>query len=124
MGMIYLGDHIAFWLFAAVFVAFLSIAILFARLLGPLKPNPIKESTYECGQAPYRRALNFRIAGFARYFGYAVVFFALDAFSWMVLTSAITLSSKPVSISIASFYVLIVLLGIGYFLSEFRKVVG
>jgi NADH:ubiquinone oxidoreductase subunit 3 (subunit A) len=122
--MIYLEDYIAFWLFAAIFIAFLSIAILFARLLGPLKPNPIKENIYECGQAPYGRALNFRIAGFARYFGYAVVFFALDAFSWMVLTSAISLASRPEFISTTSLYILVVLFGIGYFLSELRRVVS
>ncbi|MBS7637507.1 NADH-quinone oxidoreductase subunit A [Candidatus Bathyarchaeota archaeon] len=121
--MIYLGDHIAFWLFAAVFVAFLSIAIIFARWIGPLKPNPIKENIYECGQTPFGRALNFRITGAVRYFGYAVVFFALDAFSWMVLTSAMSISTRPESMAISSLYILIVLVGVGYFLSELRRVV-
>lgn len=121
--MIYLGDHVAFWLFAAVFVAFLSLAIIFARWIGPLKPNPIKENIYECGQAPFGRALNSRITGAVRYFGYAVVFFALDAFSWMVLTSAMSISIRPESIAISSLYILIVLVGVGYFISELRKVV-
>ncbi len=121
--MIYLGDYIAFWLFAAIFVAFLSLAIIFARLIGPLKPNPIKENIYECGQTPFGRALNLRITGAVRYFGYAVAFFALDAFSWMVLTSAISTSIRPEAMAISSLYVLIVLVGIGYFLSELRKVV-
>ncbi len=121
--MIYLGDHVAFWLFAAVFVAFLSLAIIFARWIGPLKPNPIKENIYECGQTPFGRALNFRITGAVRYFGYAVVFFALDAFSWMVLTSAMSISSRPESMAFSSLYILIVLAGVAYFLSELRKVV-
>lgn len=122
--MIYLGDYIAFWIFAAVFVAFLSSAIILARWIGPLKPNPIKENIYECGQTPFGRALNFRITGVVRYFGYAVVFFALDAFSWMLLTSAMSISIRPESMGISSLYLLIILVGVGYFLYELRKVVG
>ncbi|MBS7652511.1 NADH-quinone oxidoreductase subunit A [Candidatus Bathyarchaeota archaeon] len=121
--MIYLGDYIAFWLFAAIFVAFLSIAIIIARLIGPIKPNPIKENIYECGQTPFGRALDFRITGAVRYFGYAVVFFALDAFSWMILTSAMSISSRPEAMAISSLYILIVLVGVGYFLHELREAV-
>jgi len=121
--MLYIGDHLAFWVFTAVFIAFLSVAILIARLFGPIKPNSIKQNIYECGQAPFGRASGFRITGIVRYFGYAVVFFALDAFSWVVLTAAISIKFSLETVTAVSVYTLIVLVGIGYFLAELRKMV-
>lgn len=121
--MIYLEGYLAFWIFTLIFIAFLSVTILIARLFGPIKPNPIKQSTYECGQAPFGKASSFRITGITRYFGYAVVFFALDAFSWVVLMAAMSITFSPETIAVVSVYTLIVLVGIGYFLSELRKLV-
>lgn len=121
--MIYIGDYIAFWVFTAIFIAFLGSAILIARLIGPVKPNPVKQNIYECGQAPFGRASSFRITGITRYFGYAVVFFALDAFSWVVLTAAMSINFSLEAIAIVSVYTVIVLIGIGYFLSELNKLV-
>ena len=121
--MLYIGDHLAFWIFSTIFIAFLGSAILIARLIGPLKPNPTKGTIYECGQEPFGRASSFRITGITRYFGYAVVFFALDAFSWVVLTAAMSIAFSRETISIVSVYTLIVLIGIGYFLSELNKLV-
>ena len=121
--MLYIGDYIAFWIFTAIFIAFLAFAILIAWLLGPLKPNPTKGTIYECGQEPFGSASDFRITGIARYFGYAVVFFALDAFSWVVLTAAMSINFSLEAIAIVSVYTVIVLIGIGYFLSELKKLV-
>lgn len=121
--MIYIGGYLAFWIFTAIFLVFLGVAILIARLIGPLKPNPIKSTIYECGQEPFGKASGFRITGTTRYFGYAVVFFALDAFSWVVLMAATSITFTLKSIAIVSVYTFIVLIGIGYFLSELKKLV-
>jgi len=121
--MIYISGDIAFWIFTGIFVAFLSIAILIARLIGPIKKNPIKETTYECGQKPFGSARDFRFTGITRYFGYAVVFFALDAFAWIVLTAAISLTLNSSAILIVLVYTSIVLVGIVYFLAELKKLV-
>lgn len=121
--MIYIGDYLAFWIFTAIFIVFLGSTILIARLIGPVKPNPVKQNIYECGQAPFGKASGFRITGITRYFGYAVVFFALDAFSWVVLTAAMSIAFSPETIIIVSIYTLIVLVGIGYFLAELSKMV-
>jgi len=121
--MVYISGYIAFWIFTGIFVAFLSIAILIARLIGPIKQNPIKETTYECGQKPFGSARNFRMTGITRYFGYAVVFFALDAFAWIVLTAAISLALNSSAILIVLVYISIVLVGIVYFLAELKKLV-
>ncbi len=123
MGMIYIGDHLAFWIFTTTQIGFLAVAIIAARLIGPKKPNEIKGTIYECGQAPFGAAKDYKILGITRYFGYAVVFFALDAFAWVILTAAMSINFNLETISIVTVYIVIVLVGIGYFLSELKTLV-
>ncbi len=121
--MIYIGDHLAFWAFASIEIGFLAIAIIVARLISAKKPNKIKATIYECGQNPVGEARSYRMLGITRYFGYAVVFFALDAFAWVVLTAAMSINFTLQTIAIVSLYVLVVLVGVGYFLAELNKLV-
>ena len=108
----------SFWAFAIIDFAFLALAIVAARLVSPKKPNEKKVTTYECGQDPFGEARGFRITGISRYFGYAVAFFALDAFGWMVLTSALSVEVSVGLIKIIAIYSLVVFSGIAYFLHE------
>jgi NADH:ubiquinone oxidoreductase subunit 3 (subunit A) len=121
--MIYIGDHLAFWAFASIEIGFLAFAIIVARLIGAKKPNKIKATIYECGQDPVGEARSYRMLGITRYFGYAVVFFALDAFAWVILTAAMSINYTLETIAIVSLYVLVVLVGVGYFLAELNKLV-
>jgi NADH:ubiquinone oxidoreductase subunit 3 (subunit A) len=121
--MIYIGDHLAFWIFTTTEIGFLAFAIIVARLIGHKKPNEIKATIYECGQEPFGAARDYKILGITRYFGYAVVFFALDAFAWVILTAAMSINFNLKTISIVSVYVAVVLVGIGYFLTELKKLV-
>jgi NADH-quinone oxidoreductase subunit A len=121
--MIYIGDHLAFWAFASIEISFLAFTIIIARLLSAKKPNKIKATIYECGQDPVGEARSYRMLGITRYFGYAVVFFALDAFAWVVLTAAMSISVTLETVAIVSLYVLVVLIGVGYFLAELNKLV-
>jgi NADH:ubiquinone oxidoreductase subunit 3 (subunit A) len=121
--MIYIGDHLAFWIFTAVEIGFLSFAIIVARLISAKKPNRIKETIYECGQEPMGAAKDYRLLGIVRYFGYAVVFFALDAFAWVVLTAAISIKFSLDAIASVSIYLFVILIGVGYFLSELNNLV-
>lgn len=113
----------AFWIFTGIELGFLSMAILAARLISPKKPNETKTTIYECGQEPYGEARSFRLLGITRYFGYAVAFFALDAFAWMILTSAISVSFTLETLSILVTYSFIVALGLAYFLVERKNLV-
>jgi NADH:ubiquinone oxidoreductase subunit 3 (subunit A) len=113
----------AFWVFASIELGFLSVAILAARLISAKKPNKTKTTIYECGQKPYGEARSFRILGITRYFGYAVAFFALDAFAWIILTSAISVSFTLETLSILLMYSLIIALGLAYFLVERNNLV-
>ena len=121
--MIYIGDHLAFWIFTTTEIGFLAVAIIIARLIGPKKPNEIKATIYECGQEPFGAAKDYKILGITRYFGYAVVFFALDAFAWVILTAAMSINFNLETISVVTIYVAVVLVGIGYFLTELKKLV-
>ena len=121
--MIYIGDHLAFWIFTTTEIGFLAVAIIASRLIGAKKPNKIKATIYECGQEPFGAAKDYKILGITRYFGYAVVFFALDAFAWVILTAAMSINFTLETISIVSVYVAVVLVGIGYFLTELKKLV-
>jgi NADH:ubiquinone oxidoreductase subunit 3 (subunit A) len=121
--MIYIGDHLAFWIFTATEIGFLAFAIVVARLIGAKKPNEIKATIYECGQDPFGAAKDYKILGITRYFGYAVAFFALDAFAWVILTAAISINFTIETISVVTVYVAVVLVGIGYFLTELKKLV-
>jgi len=121
--MMYIGDHLAFWIFTTTEIGFLALAIIVARLIGAKKPNKIKATIYECGQEPFGAAKDYKILGITRYFGYAVVFFALDAFAWVILTAAMSINFNLKSITVVSVYVAVVLVGIGYFLTELKKLV-
>ena len=114
----------AFWAFAVIDFAFLALAVISSRLVGPRKPNKIKNTTFECGQDPFGEARSFRLTGISRYFGYAVAFFALDAFAWIILTSALSFQMSPGLVSMISIYTLVIFSGIAYFLVEKDKLVN
>ena len=114
----------AFWAFALIDFGFLAVAVVASRLVSPKKPNKIKNTTYECGQDPFGEARTFRLTGISRYFGYAVAFFALDAFGWIILSSALSMQQTVQQVSIIAIYTLIVFSGIAYFLVEKDKLVN
>ncbi len=122
--MIYIGNEVAFWIFALVMIGFLTFAIFMAKVFSPKKPNRIKLTTYECGQDPINEAKDYRILGITRYFGYATLFFAVDAFGWVILTSAFSVGPSAEVVATVSFYVLVVAVGVFYFLSELKKLVA
>lgn len=114
----------AFWAFALIDFGFLALAVMAARLVSPKKPNETKVTTYECGQKPFGEARTFRLTGISRYFGYAVAFFALDAFGWMVLTSAMSVKITTELVTIIAIYTFIIFTGIAYFLHEKQYLVN
>jgi NADH:ubiquinone oxidoreductase subunit 3 (subunit A) len=114
----------AFWVFALIDFGFLTLAIIAARLVSPKKPNEIKVTTYECGNKPFGEARTFKLTGISRYFGYAVAFFALDAFGWIVLTSAMSVKITTELITIISLYTFVIFTGIVYFLHEKNNLVN
>ncbi|MCC6259224.1 MAG: NADH-quinone oxidoreductase subunit A [Anaerolineales bacterium] len=78
------------WLYVALFMIVGAIipigAILAGAILSPKKPNPIKQSTYECGIEPVGDAwVQFKV----QYYIFALVFLVFDVeavflFPWAV----------------------------------------
>ena len=81
------------WLYIGLFLVIGIIVpvvpLVFARLVAPRKPNPIKQSTYECGVETVGESwVQFK----AQYYIFALVFLVFDVevafmFPWAVLFS-------------------------------------
>ena len=71
----------------------------------------------------------YQISGFQAFLvfaiiGYAVAFFALDAFGWMFLTSVISVKITTDIVTIIAIYSLVIFTGITYFLDEKNNMVN
>src|SRR5574342_13656 len=85
------------WLYIGLFlivgVALPAAALVMAWLISPKKPNPIKQSTYECGMETVGEAwVQFK----AQYYIFALVFLVFDVetvflFPWAVKLGALGL---------------------------------
>ncbi len=85
------------WLFIGLFiliaVALPTVAIIVAGLLGPRKPNSIKDQTYECGiETVGETWVQFK----AQYYIYALVFLVFDVetiflYPWAVAFGQLTI---------------------------------
>ncbi|MEJ5240407.1 MAG: NADH-quinone oxidoreductase subunit A [Anaerolineales bacterium] len=89
------------WLIVAFFLLVGTIvpasAILVAWLLGPKKPNPIKQSQYECGMETVgENWVQFR----AQYYIFALVFLLFDVEVAFLFPWALTLNQLPLFVVI------------------------
>jgi NADH:ubiquinone oxidoreductase subunit 3 (subunit A) len=79
--------------FSIVAVLVPAAALIVSRLLAPRKPNPIKESTYECGMETVGASwVQFK----AQYYVFALVFLVFDVevvflFPWAAALNALTM---------------------------------
>jgi len=106
------------FLFTLIFLLLSSITRLFSfgfsssRRLVPWNPNPVKESTYECGMETIGKAwvqFNFR------YYFYALLFIALDVLVIFLYPWAVELKQLGLSALIAILiFVLIIMVGYVY----------
>jgi NADH:ubiquinone oxidoreductase subunit 3 (subunit A) len=85
------------WLYILLFMVVAIIvpfgAILIGRILGPRKPNPIKQSTYECGMETVgENWVQFK----AQYYVIALIFLVFDVetvflFPWAISINALSM---------------------------------
>ena len=104
------------WLYVGVFALialFLpAVAITFAGLLAPKKPDPIKESTYECGMETVGASwIQFKV----QYYVFTLVFLVFDVetvllFPWAAAYNQLTLFA----IIEAIIFILILAIGLAY----------
>lgn len=84
------------WLYIGVFLivaGFIPVAALvLAGILGPKKPNPIKQSTYECGIETVGESwVQFK----AQYYVFALIFLVFDVETVFLFPWAVTLNKLP-----------------------------
>ncbi len=87
-------------------------AILIAWLLGPKKPNPIKQSQYECGMETFgENWVQFR----AQYYIFALVFLVFDVEVAFLFPWALALGQLPLFVVIEGIlFIGILLAGLVY----------
>lgn len=82
--------YILLFMIVAVIIPF--AAILIARILGPRKPNPIKQSTYECGMETVGDSwVQFK----AQYYVFALIFLVFDVETVFLFPWAISINALP-----------------------------
>jgi NADH-quinone oxidoreductase subunit A len=84
------------WLYIGIFLVIGIIVpivpLVFSRLVAPRKPNPIKQSTYECGLETVGDSwVQFK----AQYYIFALVFLAFDVETVFLFPWALSLKQLP-----------------------------
>jgi NADH-quinone oxidoreductase subunit A len=113
----YIGLFVIFAIFFTVTTILLPVTLRFIKII-PKKPDPVKNSTYECGMKTIGNSwvqFNFR------YYFYALVFLALDVLVVFLYPWAVSLRE----LGIFSFILILVLIAIilvGYIYAWRKKV--
>jgi NADH-quinone oxidoreductase subunit A len=84
------------WLYVGIFLVIGIIVpivpLIFSRLVAPRKPNPIKESTYECGIETVGDSwVQFK----AQYYIFALIFLVFDVETVFLFPWALSLKQLP-----------------------------
>jgi NADH-quinone oxidoreductase subunit A len=73
--MVLFGDIGSVFIMGVIGMALMVPAVLIPRLLGPHKPNPIKNAAFECGQVPVGQGkMHFMM----QYYAYLLMFVVFD----------------------------------------------
>ena len=104
------------WLYIAIFIFFSlffpAAAITLAGIIGPKKPNALKQTIYECGTQPVGEAwIQFKV----QYYIYALAFLLFDVeviflFPWAVAYNQLSLFAVLEGV----LFILILLFGLVY----------
>ena len=115
----YIGLFVIFAIFFTVTTILIPVTLRFLKIV-PKKPDPVKNSTYECGMKTIGNSwvqFNFR------YYFYALVFLALDVLVVFLYPWAVSLRELGIS-SFILILVLIAIILVGYIYAWRKKVLG
>lgn len=106
------GDWIYIGLFTIIGIIVPIVPLVFARLVAPRKPNPIKQSTYECGIETVGDSwVQFR----SQYYVYALVFLVFDVETVFLFPWALSLKQLPLFVTLEGIlFILILVVGLVY----------
>ncbi len=99
-------------LFFVIAVIFPGVPVLLATIISPKKPNPIKQSTYECGIETVGDSwIQFKV----QYYIFALVFVVFDVEAVFLFPIAAAFNQLPVfAVVEVIIFVLILLVALGY----------
>lgn len=104
------------WLYVGLFLlvgaAVPAAAIVISRIIAPRKPNPIKQSTYECGiETVGENWIQFK----AQYYVFALVFLVFDVETVFLFPWAVSLGRVSVFAVVEGIvFILILFAGLAY----------
>jgi len=91
------GDFGSVFLMGLVGVAFTLPVVVVPKLLGPRRPNPIKNAPFECGQVPTGAGkMHFMM----QYYAYLLMFIVFDVLSMFLYAWAA--AYKPMALGLSS----------------------
>jgi NADH:ubiquinone oxidoreductase subunit 3 (subunit A) len=92
------------------------VPLVFARLVAPRKPNPIKQSTYECGIETVGDSwVQFR----AQYYIFALVFLVFDVETVFLFPWALSIKQLPLFVVLEGIlFIAILVVGLVYIWRE------
>jgi len=121
--MIILGPYESFWIFIIIFFITSFITVAIGWILANRKRSKVKYDMFDCGQKPDTTPHKLSIFGSVRYFAYAMAFFVLDAFVWIILSSVYPFKVSGSYIAIYFIiYIVIVLVGLTYYINRVMEV--
>lgn len=99
-------------LFVAIAVIFPGVPILLGTLVSPKRPNPIKQSTYECGiETVGDTWIQFRV----QYYIFALVFLIFDVEAVFLFPIAAAFNQLPLfAVFEVILFVVILLIALGF----------
>lgn len=104
--MVLFGDVGSIFIMAVVGVVFTLPTVIIPRLLGPHKPNPIKNAPFECGQPPLGRGkMHFMM----QYYAYLLMFVVFDVMAMFLYAWAA--AYLPLGLGTISSWVMTVFIG-------------
>lgn len=110
-----------FWSYVIVFVISTSLTVILGYLLANRAPNSVKKSTFECGQKEDVHPHEIFIRGADRYFAYAVAFFILDTFTWIIIAGVRALDIYLASGLFIITYLLAIMIALSYYVIKVRE---
>ena len=107
---------LADWQFIGIFLVlspiFPAMPVIFNRLLGPKKPNPLKQSTYECGiETVGDTWIQFKV----QYYIFALIFVVFDVEAVFLFPIAAAYNQLPLfAVFEVALFVIILAVGLAY----------
>ncbi len=120
--MILLTPEEIYWTFIFLFLVVAMLTIVIGYILARKAPTKVKRETFECGQEVDIHVHDTYIKGAERYFAYAVAFFILDAFTWILIASVNALKTYLFTTTLIVVYIVLIMIVLAYYISKLREV--